>query len=62
MKLSVSKVYSGEELEELLEVSEENRRHEAVIGKKAIAIVEDMGNDNWKIIDIYKLEGRESVR
>lgn len=60
MKLEVGKVYSGEELGKLCDEEEGSERYHAVVGKKAVALVEDVGNDNWRVlcfwnpIDIFK--------
>jgi len=48
-KLRTGKTYTGDELAELCGV-EGNDRVQAVVGKKAMVIALDVGNDNYKVL------------
>ena len=52
--MKVGETYTGEELLELCGAGDNDNRFYAVVGKKASVIIEDVGNDNYKIIEIVK--------
>lgn len=53
MELKIDKTYTGQELAKLCEEEKGSERYNVLVGRKAIVLIVDAGNDNWKVLHIW---------